>query len=148
MRLGDLLGQRSLTISRSCRKFGIFGIPVGLANPLTARLFILSSFVNELDRNDVNAVRVDFGVLEQRARSPPNSCMQLCVCEELLNGFRHNCKLCKYTNENYFFLFGTAPDGRWWTTVAQPYPKKLCNVVARCLENPVTAAPVRARELR
>ena len=70
-----------------------------------------------------------------------------CVCEELLNGFRHNCKLCKYTNENYFFLFGTAPDGRWWTLVAQPYPTKLCNVVARCLVDRVTASPVRAREL-
>ena len=43
--------------------------------------------------------------------------------------------LCKYSGHAHVPLAGQLPDGRWMTHVAEPYPNKLCTVLAGCLRD-------------
>ena len=38
--------------------------------------------------------------------------------------------LCAYTGRKHLQLSGTCPDGRLWTTVAQAYPRRICQDIA------------------
>lgn len=43
--------------------------------------------------------------------------------------------LCKYSGHAHVPLAGQLPDGRWMTHVAEPYPNKLCTVLAGCFRD-------------
>ena len=43
--------------------------------------------------------------------------------------------LCNYSGHAHVPLAGQLPDGRWMTHVAEPYPNKLCTVLAGCFRD-------------
>ena len=40
--------------------------------------------------------------------------------------------ICKRSGCHHLNLKGKAPDCRFWTKIAQPYPKSFCTTLARC----------------
>ena len=54
--------------------------------------------------------------------------------------------LCDQTHKYHIHLQGKAPGGRNWTSIAQHYPKRLCNAIGRLLVSSADAAIHAARK--
>ena len=135
VREGNALARFSLRVFDICHRFGI---PVGLENPATSRLWLVPQMQRLLDQPNVQLSVTDYcqdgmawrkrtKVLSTHVdfRSVPRLCMGK-------HGF------CSRTHHKHVQLSGTCGKG-FLTRVAQPYPRNFCRRVATCFEQAIYA---------
>ena len=138
IRVGNILVRFSTSIFEEARRRGI---PVALENPWTSRLWMMPGIQRLLKLKDVRWRKLDFcayrmpwqkrtGLMYANVDLSP-----ACVC----------CTgrgVCSFTNRPHVILKGCDEQGRVRTLVAEPYPRPLCNVLATCFVNALTAHAV------
>ena len=112
-------------------------LPFTLENPARSRLWICPPVRALLRRKYVAAQQVEYCSFGMPWKK---STLFVAVHVNLEPLSPHRCigakrGLCKYTGHAHVPLMGQLPDGRWMTHVAEPYPRKLCTVVAGCFRD-------------
>ena len=121
--------------ARLAREALAAGIPFIIENPQTSMLWSLPPFRRLLLDPRVATVDTHFCQFGKPWRKATKLMTGHCEPELVssLSRKRSGKKVCSRTGAPHIQLSGTAPDGRFWTLVAQPYPTQLCEVMARAL---------------
>ena len=115
------------------------GLPWVLENPFTSRMWWtpeLQALIND-DRTEL--IQNDFCQFGTRWRKRTWFLAgNLDVCD--LQRLRKQCcgtgGVCSRTKRPHLVLTGSSPSGVPWTRIAQPYPRKLCSILAWILTEP------------
>ena len=116
-------------------------IPFTLENPRTSRLWLCPGVRHLLRRKHCSTAVTEFCQFGTAWRkSTQFAAVHLNI--EVLELYRclgSRRGLCKRTGLPHTPLCGTAANGQWLTKIAEPYPCKLCTVLALCFMNFETA---------
>ncbi len=102
-------------------------------NPLKSRMWELEALVQALESTGADKVRTDF--CGWSTRKVPVRWQKSTLLAGTLPGLKtleRRCRggpYCTYTGKQHVVLRGKAPDGRYWTQVAEPYPLSMCDAV-------------------
>ena len=150
LRPGDVralqVGNKLLHVS--CRVFHaclIHRIPVSLENPATSRLWLTPCIRHLKSRKLVSLTTTEFcmwGKPWRKSTSFLSAFLDLTTLQErrCLGAPRG---LWLRTGKPHRILFGRAPNGSWWTKVAEPHPATMC----RCLASAFISAIASHRAL-
>ena len=125
--------QRQVTLGNAMLMFSIrliliclaLRIPFILENPYSSRCWITPIMQQVLRVAACKLIRLDFCCFGEPWKKPTgllHAFIDLSEVEKICKGTGH---LCSNTNKKHVALKGKAPDGRFMTLVAQPYPIKL-----------------------
>jgi len=127
--IGNKLLARTIQLIKTCEKLQI---PISVENPRTSWLWRTPAMRRLLSRaHVVHTVFCAFGTSWQKATT------FACWGSSALELLRAKCGgvpgICEHTGRPHRVLEGTAPGGRCWTLVAQPYPVPLVNSMVHCM---------------
>ena len=111
-------------------------------NPLTSMLWMLPGFLLLKANKDQNVfIRVDycqFGTSWQKPTAILSNCKALtavgATCRMTLCTSSGTRRICSYSGKCHQRLAGLDDDGVWHTSHAEPYPLKLCRLIASTLD--------------
>jgi hypothetical protein len=133
LRVGNLLARFTIRYALLCLEFKV---PFMIENPLTSRLWVLPPMIKLLKQPGVQVVVVDFCQFGTRWRKSTKLVFGN-VPEAALEDLKlRRCGgrgVCSRTGKPHLVLSGTAPNGKFWTLIAQPYPKLLCKMMVQAL---------------
>ena len=125
---GNALAAFSARVIVACVRRGV---PVAVENPGSSFLWLTSWFTRLAAVHPPSEVVLDYCSLG----TPWRKRTKLRSWHLDLSGIGSKCSsshgLCSFTGRKHLVLEGRAPDGRFWTVVAQPYPKDFCRMVAK-----------------
>ena len=114
----------------------LLGVPMSLENHRTSRLWICPGALQLLRRPQVSVHVTDFCQFGMPWRKSTQFAGALVNLEPLSH---HRCRgsrgTCSRTGERHVVLAGTNDQGVFWTQVAEPYPHRLCRLIAQCFES-------------
>ena len=121
-------------ITHLLRECKFYGVAWTLENPATSRLWILQPIKSLLRMRGVQTVQCDFCMFSGCFRKRTTfafwkidlAVLATFVCRGAPRG------ICARTKLPHQQLAGLASNGQFWTKVAEPYPRKMCNLIARC----------------
>ena len=114
-------------------------VPLTIENPRSSRLWLCPGVLRLLRRSHVQAWRYDFCMFGERWKKPTQF-VGVGLNLELIEPFcctSTRRSTCASTRKRHFRLVGQAPDGRFWTAIAEPYPKPVCAILAKCFRSAV-----------
>ncbi len=132
-----ILGNRCFkTCLKLMQLFDQYHIPYILENPATSKAWFLPQMLHHSQKPHIQMVRADFCQFGTPWKKPT-----LFMCGHLdsvdLHRLARTCSgprgQCCRTQQPHFQLTGSCRDGRPWTRVAQPYPRRLCVALAHAL---------------
>ena len=103
---------------------------------MTSRLWVLPPMMKLLKKPQVHVVDVDFCQFGTRWRKSTKLVFGNVQAEALEGLAKRRCHgrgCCSRTGKPHIVLSGTAPNGKFWTLIAQPYPKQLCDMIVQAL---------------
>ena len=112
-------------------------VPFTCENPATSRLWLCPQVQYVLRRKCAQTWTAEFCMFGAPWRKP-TTFLAVYLSLEPLEPFRclgAKRGLCKRTSCHHLLLSGTNSKGQWLTKIAEPYPWKLCNKLARCFSN-------------
>ena len=121
-------------------------LPFTMENPATSRLWLCPGVLRLLRRPKVQLVVTEFCMYGMPWRKSTKF-LGVWISLELLAAYRcigAKRGLCKHSGKLHIPLTGVDAQGRWLTKLAEPYPRKLCNLLCKCFAN--QAAEKRAHE--
>ena len=130
VKLGNILARFSSSILELCR---LHEIPATIENPAGSRLWILPPFLKLSKASLWNIITTHFCMFGKPWKKPTKFAgfhIDLGPAERRCHGRSE----CSRTARPHQGLQGTGPDGRMWTKIAEPYPARLCALLARCFE--------------
>ena len=101
-----------------------------MENPWSSAIWRYHPSANALQPTDAVTVRTDFcgwGEIWCKPTRLSGTLPGLETLSRVCGGRRSHCS---FSGRPHQPLRGRAPDGRWWTKVAEPYPSSLCLAVA------------------
>ena len=112
----------------------VLHIPFTMENPARSRLWLCPAVQRMLRRKAIRLFTCEFCMFGTKWRKSTSFAASFVDLSRL---FHFRCLgakrgLCKRTDLPHMHLCGQTPDGRWMTSVAEPYPFKLCHVLAQC----------------
>lgn len=125
---------------RTCLKlmkvFDQLHIPYILKNPATSKAWFLPEMILHSQQSHIKMIRADFCQFNTPWKKPT-----LFMCANVdpieLHRLSKTCSgprgQCSRTKAPHFLLSGSRRDGRPWTQIAQPYPRRLCVSLAHIL---------------
>ena len=126
--IGNKLLQVSVTIVRFCVAHNI---PVTLENPMRSRLWWTPQMLRALRSLHGRKIPVDYCAYGTDWQKPTVFAVW---GSDIFSDLERRCHrrngLCQFTGKPHRRLEGTAPGGRNWTAVAEPYPKQLAKQFA------------------
>ena len=140
MDTGNLLTWFSVSVMYACRRRSI---PCALENPDASRLWIAPAVLRLLKGARVARVRTDFC---QWGTPWRKRTAFAAVCGDFSRVSRLCCRTsncCSRSLRPHQQLKGIAPDGRFWTAVAEPYPRPLCRILAKCFQDALLSLEAR-----
>ena len=133
IRVGNLLARFTIRYALLCLEHLV---PFMIENPMTSRLWVLPRMLKLLQKPGAHVVDVDFCQFGTRWRKSTKLVFGN-VPAEALEGLAkcrfHGRGCCSCTGKPHLVLSGTAPNGKFWTLIAQAYPKQLCDMVVHAL---------------
>ena len=110
------------------------GVPASLENPAISRLFHAPPIVAISRRKNVQLATGDFCQYGAQWRKRTSLLLVNCGCPKRLE-LRSTGKkgVCSRSHRPHLVLQGPCKDGRPWTLVAQPYPKRYASALATVL---------------
>jgi hypothetical protein len=120
-----------------CQLLITFGIKFSLENPSRSRLWICAPFLRLLKRKIVKFEITEFCMWGTDWRKATGF-LHAFVNFDFLG--EHRCLgakrgLCKRTSKPHHVLSGTNAAGIFWTSIAEPYPERLCQEIAKAYYN-------------
>ena len=130
VRVGNVLTRFTLKLIRLCLQMRI---PCVVENPLTSMFWVLPEVLRLLACPHVKLERIDVCQFGTRWRKATR--FMLCNipddARKLLEPFKCSGRgVCSRTGRPHLELSGKAPNGKFWTLIAQPYPRRLCKKLA------------------
>ena len=134
VRVGNALMWLGVRFARACRAFGI---PWSIENPARSRLWIAPQ-MSKLSRMRNVVFSVTHYCMWGASWRKPTGFLTWGLVMESIDSVRcigAKRGLCVRTGEPHVVLSGKGPDGTFKTLLANPYPKKLCQALARAYMN-------------
>ena len=111
-------------------------IPMTLENPRTSRLWICPPIAHVLRRRHVQVWHCDFCMFGTPWKKPTSFAGVWVVLDRLDSFQCHGSRRqCDQSGRPHVPLAGQSPDGRFMTAIAEPYPARLCQVLAVCFQD-------------
>lgn len=108
-----------------------------LENPARSRLWICPPMLALLRRRQVWQQQVEYCMFDTPWKKPTRFIATFMNLDRLLPfrclGSKRG--LCLRTHQPHVPLAGQTADGRWLTSIAEPYPRQLCKLLARCFRD-------------
>ena len=101
-----------------------------MGNPWSSAIWRYRPIADALICIGATDVRTDFCVWGETWNTPTRLSGTLPGLESVRRVFRGRVGHCSFSNLLHQPIRGRAPDGRWWTKVAQSYPDGLCVAIA------------------
>ena len=140
IRVGNELARFSIKVFKTARRLGL---PAITENPFSSKLWRCPPYAEEIDRGlkhqDVVFLHTDFCQWGTRWKKPTGlltANLKECHTKKLSCQCSGPPGICSRTGRRHFVLTGSAPGGKPWTLVAQPYPKPFSASLAAALWNP------------
>lgn len=131
VRTGNELARFSLSILELCR---LHEIHVTIENPQSSRLWILPGFKKLRNQPGYQEAIIHTRHWGRPWKKPMRVGAFMCDLRPLEIRCRGRA-VCDRTGRPHQGLSGKAPDGRWWTRVAEAYPRSLADTWAGASEN-------------
>lgn len=131
--IGNLTLRSALRVARMCLRHSV---PFILENPATSKMFYTPELQRIQHHASVTTVVADFCQYGAKWRKATNFLTGFIDPCDLARISKRCCArggLCSASGRKHLQLTGTAPGGRPWTAVAQPYPVKLNHALVHCL---------------
>ena len=128
--VGNALMKFTASIMDLCKSVKV---PFGVENPHRSRLWLAPAMI-KASRGCLHTV-TDVCQWGQpfRKRTTFISCnVDLGALSRLCQG-KHG--ICSRSGAHHIQLSGLAPDGRFLTAIAEPYPTRMCSAIAKCFHN-------------
>ncbi len=111
-----------------------FRVPGTLENPQTSRLWLCPPILRLLRKSQVFKVVTHYCFWGKPFRKATTFVSVLVQLTRLENSKCTSSKrgICGTTNRPHLQLCGQNKDGVWLTRLAQPYPQRMCNAIAKC----------------
>lgn len=111
-------------------------VPFTMENPSRSRLWLCPAVLRIMRRRFVQTVDVTYCVFGTAWKKPTKilgvhldlSILEMHYCRGSKRG------LCLFTGRPHLALMGQT-NGVWRTKLAEPYPKALCRLLAKCFDN-------------
>jgi hypothetical protein len=139
--VGNRLARFSISVLNTCR---VHAIPCTVENPAGSRLWLLPGFKLLARHARWREIITHYCMWGKPWKKPTRFAglfLDLLPVERLCRGRAVCCR----TGCTHQSLQGTSPSGVMWTKVAEPYPRPMCNTLARCFEE--AHATLRTRAL-
>ena len=129
VKIGNILLRFSVKMLRKAKDLFI---AFTLENPARSRLWICPPMRSFLRLRGVQEAVVEFCAFGTRWRKSTKfvgvhvsfDSLSACRCLGAKRG------LCKFTGKPHIALSGQTASGEWWTRIAEPYPRRLCQKLA------------------
>lgn len=134
VREGNLFLRFSVQVFLLCV---MLHIPVTLENPATSRLWICPPILALLRKRGVHYVDIDFCAFGKPWRKRTRFAffgVQLDHLHQFLcKGSKRG--ICAFSGKPHIPLMGLSPSGQFMTKIAEPYPHRLCTMLARSYQD-------------
>ena len=136
LRIGNKLMRLTIRLIHLCDECKI---PWCFENPATSRCFLTREWQRILSWPSVHEVVMDQCSCGTKWKKPTRLIFGHVDAQDVSVFDNSRCNgqgVCIYTKCPHIQLTGSSPSGVPWTRIAQEYPRKLCDRIARILSNP------------
>lgn len=130
VREGNQLFSFTMRILRQCYSSQV---PFVLENPLTSMAWQMTPFQKFLQQTGSHFCDLDFCMYGEAWKKPTRLVYNFISLESLSMRCNSGSHICSQTQQPHLPLKGVAPNGKFWTLVAQPYPWSLAAAAASIL---------------
>ena len=137
--------QKKVMIGNTLMRFTVrvlllaltLGLAFTLENPALSRLWICPPILALMRRRFVTLQQVEYCMFDTAWKKPTKFLATFLNLDRLqvyrCLGSKRG--LCLRTGMPHVPLVGQTADGRWLTSIAEPYPRQLCKMLARCFRD-------------
>lgn len=131
---GNMFMLFSVTVLNLALALQIF---FSMENPTSSRLWLCPAVARLLRKKQVHQQQVEFCMFGAMWRKSTRFVSVHFGLDPLSHyrciGARRGC--CTRSGKRHFMLAGQNEAGQWWTKIAEPYPHRLCTLLAQCFLN-------------
>ena len=140
--LGNRCAAASISLAECAR---IHGVPGSLENPAASRIYRLKSYEFFCQRAHVKNHTLDFCCFGTAWRKRTRLFSWHCDLSSISRRCLSKKGICDRTGLPHVILKGCEPDSkRFWTAIAEPYPRNLCREWSLCFKNTLRAQVMNA----
>ena len=136
VRVGNILAKFSFCIFGLCHRMQL---PVTLENPHTSRLWILPICQNLMKRSSITFAYTDFCMDGTPWRKRTGILASGVQCDMFIRHCKGTNGCCMRTKQKHMHLCGSNAQGVFYTLIAEPYPRALCNRWATAVDHAIAS---------